>query len=424
MQGYKKASKIVHDFLSERIPKRVVVLKFGGTSLANEESRLKAVEHIRKSQASGFATVVVVSAMGRFPDPYATDTLLRLITQISSSPNPAIKDLLMSCGEVISACMIGQLLDNAGIPASVLPWQALGIITDNSFGDANPRLADVTRLRKELSDNKVVVLPGFQGNTKEGDITTLGRGGSDLTAVVLGAALGAEIVKIFTDVDGVKIADPKILPRACTLSEITYEEMGELAHNGAKVIHSKAAAFASEERVPLTIRSTISDLPGTQIVHKLSSSNRLITSIAHISPFAFVKIQLPEERPCQVAKLILDAFASSNISLDMIHISKEQIYFIFKEELMSRGRAILKNIGAFSSMEGGYAKVSVVGAGMRGVPGVMMKLVDALQNADIPLYHSTDSHITISCLIPQSDLKNAVNVIANKFNLTGESNVE
>lgn len=424
MQGNTRTDSGIHSSLAESNHKRIAVLKFGGTSLASHESRLKAVEHIRKRKDNGFATVVVVSAIGRNPEPYATDTLINLITGISSSPNPAIKDLLMSCGEVISACIVGQLLENAGFSVTVIPWQALGIITDRSFGDALPRLADVTRVHKELSNGKIAVLPGFQGNTPDGDITTLGRGGSDFTAVAVGAALGAETVDIFTDVDGVKTADPDILPDALTLNEITYEEMGELAHHGAKVIHSKAAAFASQERVPLTIRSTAGNVPGTQIVHKLSSAGRVVTGIAHVFPVAFVKINLLDKNPCQTARLILDAFAASNISLDMIHISKEQIYFIFKEELMPAGRAILKDFSGASSMEGGYAKVSVVGAGMRGVPGIMMKMIDALHNANIPLYHSTDSHITISCLVPQSDLKNAVIAIANKFNLTGESYVE
>lgn len=412
------------DFVKSTPLQHIVVQKFGGTSLATPEGREKAVQQILNCKAKGHPVVVVVSAMGRHPEPYATDTLIQLMSTIRTPPNPAIKDLLLSCGEVISACIMGQLLEATGTSVAVLPWHTLGIVTDAYFGDALPRLADVTRVKEELTTGKIVVLPGFQGNTSRGDITTLGRGGSDLTAVVIGAALGAENVEIFTDVDGVKVADPNILPGAPTLADVTYEELGELAYHGAKVVHSKAVALATQERVPLTIKATNSNSPGTRVVHKLTAAGNIVTGIAHVGPVAFAKAVLAPGQSPKDFRDILDLFARSRISLDMIHISQDHAYFIFKEELLTRGKIVLDSFPGTTTVESGYAKVSIVGAGMWGIPGIMAQVLDALQEACIPLLHSTDSYITISCLVPNKDLSKAVEVLADKFKLSSTSYVE
>lgn len=403
---------------SSSLSDEVVVQKFGGTSLATQEAREKAVATILNSYLTGFKVVVVVSAMGRYPDPYATDTLIKLLNQTSLQSSSAIQDLLLSCGEVISACIVGQMLENKKIPVAVLSWHYVGIITDSYHGNAWPLAADITRIREELAKSKVVILPGFQGVTPNRHITTLGRGGSDLTAIVLGAALETKKVEIYTDVDGVKTADPNIIPNARTLPEITYEEMGELANNGAKVMHARAVALAIQEEVPITISQTGNNLKGTKVVKRLVKPEKIITGIAHVAPMAFAKVKFSSINSQKETKELLTAFANSKISLDMIHITQEHAYFIFKEEYLRSGHSILGK--KESTIEKGFAKISIVGAGMRGVPGIMAQIIEALEKEGISIYHSTDSHITISCLVKEEELKKAVNALINQFKLNGE----
>jgi aspartate kinase len=235
---------------------RIIVQKFGGTSVATPLQREKAARKVMESRANGYSPVVVVSAMGRKGEPYATDTLLGLIKDIHENADPREQDLIMSCGEVISTVIMTETLRKMGCDAVGLTGGQAGIITDESFG--NTRIVEVhpQRVMDYLKLGKVVVVAGFQGISKSGEITTLGRGGSDTTAAALAVALGAEAVEIYTDVEGVMTADPKMVPEARPLTVVSYSEIVEMAHLGAKVVHPRAVEIAMEGGVPIRIKAS------------------------------------------------------------------------------------------------------------------------------------------------------------------------
>ena len=218
---------------------KIIVQKFGGSSLTTQEQRMQAANKVIAAKKDGYASVVVVSAMGRTGDPYATDTLISLVKNTNKTINPRELDLLLNCGEIISAVVLCQLFNSLGYEATVLTGCQAGIITDNSFTEAKILKVKPDKIIKNLKENKIVIVTGFQGITEDGELTTLGRGGSDTTAAALGVALNAEFVEIFTDVDGIKTADPRIVKDAKTLEVVTYNEICQLAQQGAKVIHPR-----------------------------------------------------------------------------------------------------------------------------------------------------------------------------------------
>jgi len=234
---------------------RIVVQKFGGTSVHTRELREKAAMKVKEAYEEGFTPVVVVSAMGRKGAPYATDTLITLAQEEFPEIDARNLDLLLSCGEIISSVIMVQALRRVGLRAVALTGGQAGIITNRSFGDATVLRVEPDRIIKYLKDGYVAVVAGFQGVTEDGEITTLGRGGSDTTAVVLGVALQADYVDIFTDVEGVMTADPRIVPEAQILRGLTYTEAAEIVQQGAKVIHHKAMDVAREYRIPIRVRS-------------------------------------------------------------------------------------------------------------------------------------------------------------------------
>ncbi|GAK60713.1 aspartokinase [Candidatus Vecturithrix granuli] len=243
----------------------LVVQKFGGTSVATPQARDRLLHHVKQCQAEGHEVVLVVSAMGRKGDPYATDTLIGLLEQIDPHVDLDKKDLLMSCGEIISCALLSHFLEVHGIPAEPLTGYQARILTTDAFSQSDILNIDTTVIKNYLSQGKVVVLAGFQGVTWDGKITTLGRGGSDTTAVELGGYLRAQRVDIFTDVPGVAIVDPRIVPDAAYLENISYAEMYQLAAHGAKVIHPRAVKAAEKFALSVYVRSTFSDERGTLI---------------------------------------------------------------------------------------------------------------------------------------------------------------
>ena len=245
---------------------RILVQKFGGTSVKSGEARAAAIEKVIAARKSGYSPVVVVSAIGRAGDPYATDTLLNFAREAAGSElNPRENDLLMSCGEIISAVVLAGAFERRGYAArAVTGWQA-GIYTNDRFGNASYFQVDAEKLFGLLNAGIIPVVTGFQGITREGDVTTLGRGGSDTTAAILGSALRAEAIEIYTDVDGIMTADPRLLPEARVLPDVSYNEVFQMADHGAKVIHAKAVEIAMRGNVPLIVRNTMSDAAGTRI---------------------------------------------------------------------------------------------------------------------------------------------------------------
>ncbi|MFT9496887.1 aspartate kinase [Anaerosolibacter sp.] len=242
-----------------------IVLKFGGTSLHTSEAREVLLHKVALCKREGNDVVVVVSAMGRSGDPYATDTLISLLASVHQNIDERKKDLAISCGETISAALVAHLLDIHGLPSVALTGFQAGIVTDNRFGNSEILHIDTSTICRHLQENKVVVVAGFQGMTTEGEITTLGRGGSDTSAVILGGYLEAEKVDIFTDVPGIAPVDPRIVPNPYFLSNISYDSMFKLASNGAKVIHPRAVAAAKKFQIPVRVLSTFSDESGTLI---------------------------------------------------------------------------------------------------------------------------------------------------------------
>ncbi|MDI3481186.1 MAG: aspartate kinase [Tepidanaerobacteraceae bacterium] len=243
----------------------IVVQKFGGTSVRTPENRKAALKHILKARDEGNDVVVVVSAMGRKGDPYATDTLIQLLESQGGPECPKKKDLIMSCGEIISSAVMAANIEASGVPAEAMTGFQAGILTTEEFGNADIININPQPVLEKLKQGKVVVVAGFQGQTEKGEITTLGRGGSDTTAVVLGGYLKADLVEIYTDVPGVAVTDPRIVPEAPFLSQISFKEMLALAENGAKVIHPRAVKAAMSFNMPFRIKSTFADGEGTLV---------------------------------------------------------------------------------------------------------------------------------------------------------------
>lgn len=409
-------------------PLRILVLKFGGTSVATPSLRTKACEHVIEAKKAGFSPVVVVSAMGRRGEPYATDTLLDILGQVGPEVDPREQDLMLSCGEVISSVVFSKTLRVMGHPAVSLTGAQAGIITDDNFG--NTRIVEVRpdRLMELLREGKIPVVAGFQGVTRSGEITTLGRGGSDTTACALAAALNAEAVEIYTDVDGIMTADPKFVPDARPIRVITYREVSEMAHLGAKVIHPRAAEIAMAHKIPLRIRSTSSDAPGTLVTDNVGGfdavtvrADRVVTGVAHIADIAQIKIRGSDDfNKTGRALAVFGALGSAGISIDIINFFPDLICFTVQEGVLDRAVEVIKGIDlgdAEVTTMRGCAKVSVVGGGMRGVPGVMALVVAALHEADVEIYQTADSHTSISCLVKKEDMQKAMMSLHQKFGL-------
>lgn len=402
---------------------RILVQKFGGSSLTTEDCRARAIHHIERALADGYALVVVVSAMGRKGDPYATDTLLQLIRENGNRLPDRETDLLLHTGEVISAAVMCSLLNSRGVDATVLTGGQANIITNDDFTRAQILSIDPKRIKTELEKGKVVIVPGFQGRTADWEITTLGRGGSDTTATALGVALQAEVVDIFTDVNGIMTADPRIVEEAQPLSAVTYTEICNMAHLGAKVIHPRAVEIAMQANVPIRVRSTFSDDPGTlvttmQEIGRLSSAlrDRLIMGIAHVPNITQIKV-FAKEGQYDTQLQVFKAMAQNSISVDFINVNPVGVAYTVHDEMADKAAAILADMGYEPQLQPHCAKVSVVGAGMTGVPGVMAQIVEALTRHDIQILQSADSHTTIWVLVRETDMVQAVRALHRQFQL-------
>ncbi|MDQ0198615.1 aspartate kinase [Neobacillus ginsengisoli] len=405
---------------------KIIVQKFGGTSVKDEKSRKHAEGHIEKALADGYKVVVVVSAMGRKGDSYATDTLLSLVGGNLSKISKRELDLLLSCGETISSVVFANMLLDKGINAVALTGAQAGFRTNSDHTNAKIIEMKCDRLLRELEHVDVVVVAGFQGAAKNGDITTIGRGGSDTSAAALGAALNAEWIDIFTDVEGIMTADPRIAENARPLSVVTYTEVCNMAYQGAKVIHPRAVEIAMQAKVPIRIRSTYSDNLGT-LVTTLNKDNRgsdikerIVTGIAHVSNVTQIKVFAKKDQYYLQAE-VFKAMAKENISVDFINISPNGVVYTVTDEMTDKAISVLNVLGHDPVVERNCAKVSVVGAGIAGVPGVTSKIVSALSDHGIRILQSADSHTTIWVLVKQEDLVKSVNALHDAFQLEEES---
>ena len=401
---------------------KIIIQKFGGTSVKDAESREHAFQHIKRSLDQGYKIVVVVSAMGRKGDPYATDTLLSLVSEKGIFLREREQDLLLSCGEVISAVVFTNMLLEKGIQATALTGGQAGFITNSDYTNAKIIEMKTNRLMEELEKSDVIVVAGFQGIAENGDVTTIGRGGSDTSAAALGAALRAEYVDIFTDVEGIMTADPRIAEQARPLSVVTYTEVCNMAYQGAKVIHPRAVEIAMQAKVPLRIRSTYSVGEGTLVTghpkHRRGSDiqERLVTGIAHVNNITQIKVKAKEGQYDLQAE-VFTAMANSGISVDFINIYPNGAVYTVSNKDADKAVTVLQELGYEPRIQSNCAKVSVVGAGITGVPGVTAKIVTPLSERGIQILQSADSHTTIWVLVKEQDLVEAVNALHDAFNL-------
>ncbi len=401
---------------------KILVQKFGGTSVQNEENRQHVIKHIKDALVEKYKVIVVVSALGRKPDPYATDTLLDLVNYPNNYNSKRELDLLMSCGEIISAVVLSNELQRNHIYSVALTGAQAGLVTSEDFTQAKIKEVKVERILSEFETNDVVVVAGFQGQSESGEMTTIGRGGSDTTAAALGASVKAERIEIFTDVDGIMTADPRVVEKARPLKVVTYTEICNLAYQGAKVVHPRAVEIAMQAKIPMRVRSTYSMDKGTlvtdaRLAETIDIPDRLITGIAHIGSITQIKIPMPENSHHDQSA-VFKAMAEAGISVDFINISPSGVIFTVPHTAKDQAETILQTIGYEPEITENCAKVSAVGAGMTGVPGVASRIVQALTDNNVQILQAADSHTTIWVLIKEQDLHVAVNALHEVFHLS------
>jgi aspartate kinase len=404
----------------------VIVQKYGGSSVADVE-RIKAVaERVVDAKRGGHDVVVVVSAMGE-----STDHLMAMAHELTPMPNPRELDLLLTAGERIAMSLLAMAINAAGFPAASYTGSQAGIITDTAHGQA--KIIDIRpgRIREALDKGSIVIVAGFQGVSTAYDVTTLGRGGSDTTAVALAAALDAEFCEIYTDVPGVFTADPRIVPNARKLHAVSYEEMLELAASGAKVLQLRAVEYARTRGVKVQVRSSYSREDGTWVTEEdIRMEQAIISGVAADRSEAKVTIEDAPDRPGVVAT-IFRAVAQEGPGIDMIvqnvgRNGRTDVSFLVPKSDLPRLSVVLdrvtKEVGAtrFSTDEG-VAKVSLVGAGIKSHPSVVAEMFEAMGEEGINIEMISTSSIRISCIIREADAERAVRAIHDRFSISDEA---
>lgn len=399
----------------------LIVKKFGGTSVANKERIYNVARRCIEDYKKGHSVVVVLSAMGD-----TTDDLLALANDINPNTNKRELDMLLTTGEQVSVSLMAMAMHAMDVPAVSLNAFQVGMNCTSRYGNARFKRIDTDRINHELDSRKIVIVTGFQGITKYDDYATLGRGGSDTTAVALAAVLHADLCEIYTDVDGVYTADPRIVPNARKLPEITYDEMLELATAGAKVLHNRSVEMAKKYSVPMVVRSSLNESEGTIVKEVVKMEKMLITGVAADKNTARISVIGVEDRP-GIAFKIFNKLAKNNINVDIILQSvgrdgTKDISFTVSQDDLKDALTILeenkepltiKNI----THNEGVAKVSIVGAGMMTNPGVASKLFEALFNYGININMISTSEIRITGLVEESEIDKAVRAIHEKFDL-------
>lgn len=400
----------------------IVVQKYGGSSVADVDKLKNVAQRVAAAKDKGNDVVVVVSAMGK-----TTDQLVELANQISGRPDERELDVLLSTGELISSTMLALALKSMGYDAISLSGAQAGIQTDAVYSRARIMNIKAQRIFGELNDGKIVTVAGFQGVNPQMDITTLGRGGSDTTAVALAVGLGAKLCEIYTDVEGVFTTDPRVVPEARKLKELGYEEMLELAGYGAKVLHLRAVELGELYNMPILVASSFSDSPGTLIHGGAAMEVRnKVRGIVHDLNVAKVTILGVPDKP-GIASAIFDPLAKENVSVDTIvqNASVERTtdltFTVAKNDLDKAMRVVepvVKDIGAGGcTANAKLGKVSIVGTGMQNTPGFAARMFRALYDKGINIELITTSEIRITCIIDEEKVEDAVRVLHQTFEL-------
>ena len=391
----------------------LIVQKFGGSSVRDAQRIRNVAGIIAETYLEGNDVLVVLSAQGD-----TTDDLIAKAEEINSHPSKREMDMLLATGEQISVALCAMALESMGLPCvSLTAWQ-VGIQTTAVHGDARIKRIDSERVQAELDQHRIVLITGFQGMDRAGDVTTLGRGGSDTSAVALAAAFRAKLCQIYTDVDGVYTADPRIVPNARHLDEITYDEMLELASQGAGVLHNRSVELAKKYNVELEVLSSLNPVPGT-VVKEVTKDmeGMLIKGVAKDTDVAVITILNVPDEPGTSFK-IFGLLAQKNINVDIILQStgrdgKKDISFTCAESEAETAMRVLRESAKFDQVtcDETCAKVSIVGAGMQSHSGVASKMFEALSNNNINIKMISTSEIKISCIIDRNDADKAVSAI-------------
>lgn len=397
----------------------LIVQKFGGTSVANVQRVLNVAEIVTKTYDEGNDVIVVVSAQGD-----TTDDLLDKAKQINEDASKREMDVLLTAGEQISISLLAIAIEKLGYPVvSLLGWQA-GFKTDSAYGSARIENIDSSRIEKELDKRNIVIVAGFQGLNKYDDLTTFGRGGSDTSAVAIASAMNADLCQIYTDVDGIYTADPRVIKSAKKLTEISYDEMLELASLGAQVLNNRSVEMAKKYGIELEVLSSFKKLPGTIVKEVASVEEMLINGVAKDTNVSRISIVGIPDKPGLAFK-IFSKLSARGINVDIILQSigrdgtKDITFTVVQEQLKEAKEVLSDYIKAFENVsilyDDSVAKVSIVGAGMETHPGVATKMFEALYDAQINIQMISTSEIKISVLIDQDDVDDAVLAIHNKF---------
>ncbi len=402
----------------------LVVQKYGGTSVSDAERVRAVADHVARTRRQGTDVVVVVSAMGK-----TTDDLLRLAADVSTVRPPRELDMLLTSGERVSMALLCMALAELGVDAVSFTGSQAGIITDTTHLQAKIVEVKGDRLRSALEAGRVPVVAGFQGVSLERDVTTLGRGGSDTTAVALAAALGAEVCEIYTDVSGVFSADPRIVPEARRLARMSFEEMLDIAASGGRVLALRSVEFARNHHVPLHVRSSFTWEPGTWVVEEDPSMEQaVVTAVTHDTSEAKVTVTGVPDKPGIAARLFR-ALADRAVNVDTIvqntslHGTTDISFTVPKTDLavsLEVARDLAPDIGAGEvTADDGIAKVSLVGAGMRSHPGVSATMFEVLATAAINIEMISTSSIRLSCVVREDRVEEAVRLLHQAFELSG-----
>jgi aspartate kinase len=403
----------------------LVVQKYGGSSVANPERIRRVARRAAAVRDEGHKIAVVVSAMGD-----TTDELVSLVKEITDSPEERELDMLLSTGEQVSVALLAMAISELGRPVISLTGAQAGIKTDSAYTKARISNIDTNRIQKEFSRNNIVVVAGFQGIDQSGNITTLGRGGSDTTAVALAVALKADLCEIYTDVDGVYTTDPRMVPEARKLDMISYDEMLELANLGAAVLHPRAVELAMKYKMPLVVRSSFNNNPGT-LVREVSKMEKTLVVTGVVCDYNVAKIGLFNvlDKP-GIAFTLFKALADEKINVDMIIQSamrddRNDISFTCSRGDLKKALAVVDGLQPVIGADGytfgdGVAKVSIVGAGMVSNPGVAAEMFEVMFKEGINLEMISTSEIKVSCIIRTEDSEKAVRALHKKFNLANK----
>lgn len=403
--------------------KGLIVQKFGGSSVANVERIQKVAQRVVSYRNKGYDLIVVVSALGD-----TTDELIELAAKITSEPSEREMDMLLSTGEQISVALLAMAVHKLGSEAISFTGAQVGIITDKSHTKARIIKINTDRIKEELKKGRIVIVAGFQGVTFEQDITTLGRGGSDLTAVALAKELGADECEIYTDVEGVYTTDPRIEPKARKMQAITYDDMLEMASLGAQVMQARSIEVAKKFDVPIHVRSSFSPNPGTMIIKEVKRMEDVVVSGVTLNKNeAKITICDVPDRPGVAAKIFKE-LSSSGVNVDMIvqnvsHTRKTDISFTVNKTNAQRAMKIAKRVGRQLKvgdvmLDEDIARVSVVGVGMKSHPGVAATMFGELAHNKINIEMISTSDISISCIIQKKFAEIAVKALHGKFGLS------